>query len=79
MSLLKTRLTLKMNAFSITSLCGTNRWSQEEARADFRLQSKPNKEQVRLLQGEVSGVAVCTTLGKENAGGKHGADKVGDL
>lgn len=51
-----------MNAFSITSLCGTNRWPWDTARAGFKLQSKPNKEQVRLLKGEVSGVAVCTAL-----------------
>lgn len=68
-----------MNASSIASLCGTNRWPWEATKADFRLQSKPNKEQVRLLKAEVSGVAVCTALGEENAGGKHRADKVGDL
>jgi hypothetical protein len=67
----ETRYALKMNAFSITSLCGTNRWPWEAARPDFRLQSKPNKEQMRLLRWVVPRVTVCSTLEEENTGGKH--------
>lgn len=60
-----------MNAFSVTWLCGTNRWPWEAARPDFKLLSKPNKEQVTLLKAVASRVDVCPTLRKESARGKH--------
>jgi hypothetical protein len=43
----------------------------KQPRPDFRLQSKPNKEQMRLLRWVVPRVTVCSTLEEENTGGKH--------
>lgn len=62
---------LKMNVFSITTLFETNRWPWDKARANLRLQSKANKEQVKLLKGVVSGAAVCITLREKKCWRKH--------
>lgn len=47
----KARYTLKMNAFSITSLCGTNRWLWEAARADFKFSVKSKQRTGEAPQG----------------------------